>query len=93
MASIKEKVIESAEQIKEGASATLLGTEDDPKLPAQTRADFMQHAIKDDETGEYYMGQTEFVNAIAPIDEDYVSTITISYAYLLHLLHQHNVAY
>ena len=34
----------------------------------------MQHATQDEETGEYFMGQEQFVDAIAPADEDYVST-------------------
>lgn len=39
----------------------------------QTQAEFMQYAVQDDETGEYYMAEEEFANAIAPPNEDYVS--------------------
>lgn len=67
MASITEKV-------KEGVKESLVGTEiDDSQLSGQTRAEFMQYALKDEDSGEYYMGQKEFVDAVAPVDEDYVS--------------------
>ena len=72
MASITEK----AEKAKEAVKETLVGVEDplrdEQQASAQTRADFMQHAIKDEATGGYYMGQKEFVNAVAPPGEDYV---------------------
>ena len=79
MASVTEKV-------KEGVKEGLVGKEieeQNQNLSASTRAEFMQHALKDEESGEYYMGQEEFVNAIAPLDEDYVSTISILF-YPLH---------
>jgi solute carrier family 25 aspartate/glutamate transporter 12/13 len=70
MASITEKA-------KESVKESLVGVEEDPQreeqqASAQTRADFMQHAIRDEATGEYYMGQEQFVNAVAPPGEDYV---------------------
>ncbi|TKA76096.1 hypothetical protein B0A55_04415 [Friedmanniomyces simplex] len=55
------------DQVKE----TLVGTESGAGLSAQTRYDFMQNAVKDDE-GELYMGEKEFVDAIAPEGEDYI---------------------
>ena len=74
-----EKAKETVEKIKEsdiaqGVKESLVGTEVDAQPSAQIRADFSKHAIRDEETGEEYMGQTEFVNAIAPPEEDYVST-------------------
>jgi solute carrier family 25 (mitochondrial aspartate/glutamate transporter), member 12/13 len=54
---------------------SLLGTEEPVKLSAQTKATFIKHAQKDPETGELKMGETEFVNAIAPENEDYVSQV------------------
>lgn len=63
----------TVESVKESVKETLLGTEDEPQLSSQTRAEFLQHAKKDEQTGEYYMGQHEFINAIAPESEDYVS--------------------
>ncbi|KAK5715631.1 mitochondrial aspartate-glutamate transporter agc1 [Elasticomyces elasticus] len=54
------------DQVKE----TLVGTENGAGLSVQTRYDFMHNAIKDDD-GELYMGEKEFVDAIAPEGEDY----------------------
>ena len=53
----------ATERIKE----SLVGVEDEgAQLSAQTRGAFTQHAVKDEETGELYMGQKEFIDAIAP---------------------------
>lgn len=67
-----EQVAGKVEKVKESVKESLLGTEVEPDLSAQTRADFMQHAIRDDEEGEYYMSEKEFVDAVAPESEDYV---------------------
>lgn len=78
MASVTQKV-------KEGVKESLVGADfDEQNFSAQTRAEFMQYAIKDDENGEYYMGREEFVNAIAPPDEDYVSFILCCCLYTAH---------
>jgi len=63
---IKAKVV-----VKE----TLLGSDqgEDFQLSAQSRATFEKNAKADATTGETYMGEQEFINAIAPADEDYVS--------------------
>jgi len=66
MASVAEKVKES-----------LVGTEVEVGLSSQTRVDFMDHAVKDEETEEYYLDEKAFIDAIAPQGEDYVS-ITLS---------------
>lgn len=58
----------------EAVKESLLGTEDEPGLSAQTRADFLGHAKKDGDEGEHYLDETSFVDAIAPEGEDYVST-------------------
>lgn len=44
-------------------------------LPITTRikAHFQHHARADSETGERYMNEEDFINAIAPVHEDYVS--------------------
>jgi solute carrier family 25 aspartate/glutamate transporter 12/13 len=34
---------------------------------------FFHHARKDESTGEHYMTEDDFINAIAPKHEDYVS--------------------
>lgn len=58
--------------IKEQVTEALLGTTQDTQLSQQTHAAFMTHAIKDEETGEYYLGENEFIDTIAPESEDYV---------------------
>ncbi len=83
MATITDKVSEAtgqavekikASDIAQGVKETLVGTEVDVPASAAIRASFAQHAKKDEETGEEYMDQADFVDAIAPVDEDYVST-------------------
>ncbi|KAK5171728.1 mitochondrial aspartate-glutamate transporter agc1 [Saxophila tyrrhenica] len=81
MASVTEKVTEVAQQaaekikdtsIAEGVKESLIGSESEPPASQQIRAEFSKHAIKDEETGEEYMTQKEFVDAIAPVEEDYL---------------------
>lgn len=59
--------------VKEAVKESLVGVEEPVQLSAQTRARFTSHAIKDPETGELYLGPEQFISAIAPKDEDYVS--------------------
>jgi predicted methyltransferase len=67
----------TAATIKESVKETLLGVEDEAQLPSQTRAEFMQHAKVDPESGDHYMTEEDFVNAIAPETEDYVRIILL----------------
>lgn len=67
MATVTEKVKES-----------LVGTEEEPQLSAQTRNDFMRNAVRDEETGEHYLDEGAFIDAVAPEGEDYVGTILSS---------------
>lgn len=66
-----------AEKVKvtEALKESLLGTESPPgvQLSAQSRAVFEQNARKDEESEELIMGEEEFINAVAPLGEDYVS--------------------
>jgi solute carrier family 25 (mitochondrial aspartate/glutamate transporter), member 12/13 len=59
--------------MKEAVKGSLLGIEEPVNLSATYRATFLSNAKKDEATGEPVMGPEEFVNAIAPADEDYVS--------------------
>jgi solute carrier family 25 aspartate/glutamate transporter 12/13 len=59
--------------VTEAIKEKVLGTELEPQLSAQTRNNFLQYAKKDEGSDEYYMTETEFVDAIAPEGEDYVS--------------------
>jgi solute carrier family 25 aspartate/glutamate transporter 12/13 len=68
-----EDIKKTAEKVKEGVKESLLGVEEDPQLLDVTRAEFARHATKDEDTGELYMTEKEFVDAVAPEGEDYVS--------------------
>lgn len=67
------KVVEVKEAVKE----TLVGSEasEPAQISAQSKARFTQHAVKDPESGELFMGPAEFINAVAPANEDYVSPL------------------
>lgn len=53
---------------------SLMGSPDEPQPGSkQIRSNFFRHARKDEATGDLYMNEEDFVNAIAPSNEDYVS--------------------
>lgn len=60
--------------VKEAVKESLLGSEEHSNLSASHRALFLKNAKKDEHTGELYMGPEEFIEAIAPPSEDYVSS-------------------
>lgn len=62
-----------AAAVKEAVKESLVGHDEPVQLSAQTKARFTSNAVKDPETGELYMGPDEFINAVAPKKEDYVS--------------------
>jgi len=63
----------TTEKVTEKVSEVLLGTtEEEPGLSKGDRAIF-QHFAKKDENGDDYLDEEQFVNAIAPQSEDYVS--------------------
>lgn len=59
--------------VKESVKQALVGSTEDPTLSQQAKQHFMQFAAQDAETGDYYLGENEFIDAIAPAGEDYVS--------------------
>lgn len=63
----------TTEAVKEIVKEGLLGTEEPTSLSASHRASFYKNAKKDEDTEELFMGPDEFIEAIAPPDEDYVS--------------------
>lgn len=67
-------------KVKEVVKEKLLGSElpQDVQLSAQSKATFEKNARKDAETGEHVMGEEEFINAVAPEGEDYVSSSNFS---------------
>lgn len=58
--------------VKDAVKGSFLGTEEPTELSSKTKAAFVSSATKDPESGELYMSQEQFINAIAPADEDYV---------------------
>lgn len=58
--------------VKEAVKESLLGSTIEPQLTVQAKAVFEKHARRDEESGELYMTEDDFVNAIAPQEEDYV---------------------
>jgi solute carrier family 25 aspartate/glutamate transporter 12/13 len=67
------------QEVKEAVKESLLGTEVpvDIQLSALSRDTFEKNARKDEESGELFMGEEEFTNAIAPVGEDYVSLTSV----------------
>lgn len=63
--------------ITEAVKESLLGTEQPANLSQESRATFIKHA-RQGEDGELYMNQEDFINAIAPPGEDYVSFFIVS---------------
>ena len=59
--------------VQEAVKESLLGTTREPEIASQTRAAFDRNAKQDEATGEYYLTESEFVDAVAPEGEDYVS--------------------
>ncbi|KAI9817994.1 MAG: mitochondrial aspartate-glutamate transporter agc1 [Thelocarpon impressellum] len=68
--------------VKEAVKETLVGTTREPQLSAQTKATFERLSRTDAETGERYMAEEDFVDAIAPADEDYHKIKREQYAIL-----------
>lgn len=61
------------ESAKHAVKESLLGIETEQDLSAQTQATFFKHAKTNNGTAEAYMSEEEFVDAIAPTSENYVS--------------------
>ena len=58
---------------KANLKASLVGSEPpEQSLTSQVKARFLAHARSDPETGQLYMSEADFINAIAPKHEDYV---------------------
>jgi solute carrier family 25 aspartate/glutamate transporter 12/13 len=70
---MSSKIVVAADAMKE----TLLGTTVVPELSQQARKTFEQYSRKEGEEGEPYMLEDDFVHAIAPDAEDYVSIAAI----------------
>ncbi|CAJ2507677.1 Uu.00g088630.m01.CDS01 [Anthostomella pinea] len=71
--------------VKEAVKESLFGTDEPTNLSASHRATFTSNAKEDEETGELSMGPDEFINAIAPADEDYSKIDRNQYGILFHV--------
>ncbi|TPX17007.1 uncharacterized protein E0L32_012341 [Thyridium curvatum] len=60
-----------ASAVKEAVRESLIGSEEPPQASASTKARFTSKAFKDPESGELFLGPDEFIDAIAPADEDF----------------------
>lgn len=60
------------ETAKAAVKETLLGTETEPNLSIQSRLSFDHNSRSDEASGDRYMTEDDFVNAIAPSAENYV---------------------
>ncbi|KAJ5381090.1 uncharacterized protein N7496_003518 [Penicillium cataractarum] len=56
--------------VKDTVKETLVGSTEAPELSHQARSNFLRHAQKD-ENGELFMAEDDFINAVAPKQEDY----------------------
>ncbi|KAL2041477.1 hypothetical protein N7G274_005859 [Stereocaulon virgatum] len=70
---------------KAAVKESLLGTTLEPEFSAQTRATFDRNAKQDEATGEKYMTEEDFVNAIAPDSENYHKIKREQYAILFQI--------
>ncbi|KAI1363602.1 mitochondrial carrier domain-containing protein [Xylaria arbuscula] len=61
----------ASQTVKEAVKSSLLGSEEPANLSASYRATFLNNAKQDETTGEPMMGPDEFIEAIAPANEDY----------------------
>jgi solute carrier family 25 aspartate/glutamate transporter 12/13 len=63
----------SASAVKEAVKESLVGTDEPTQPSSQSKARFTSAAVKDPDSGELYMGPDEFINAVAPQNDDFVS--------------------
>ena len=61
--------------VKDSVKSFVVGSTEEPHLSAQIKDNFIRHALKDTSTGELYMTENEFIDAIVPSHEDYVSCL------------------
>jgi hypothetical protein len=59
-------------EIKGKVKEALLGPAEEPSTSQITSSSFLRHALQDEATGQLYLDEKSFVDAIAPEKEDYV---------------------
>ncbi|MCJ1352486.1 MAG: mitochondrial aspartate-glutamate transporter agc1 [Icmadophila ericetorum] len=67
--------------VKEAVKESLVGVSQEPQLSQQSKVTFIKNS-RQDESGEPYMNEEDFINAIAPVDEDYHKIKRDQYAIL-----------
>lgn len=82
----------TAAVVKEAVKETLIGSDehaaaDQVQPTAQTKARFTRYAVQDSETGELFLGPDQFIDAVAPPHEDYVSHTSRDPHFALSLRH------
>ncbi|MCJ1468491.1 mitochondrial aspartate-glutamate transporter agc1 [Pseudocyphellaria aurata] len=77
--------------VTETIKETLVGTTREPELTQEIRATFDRHARQDKATGEFYMDKNEFIEAIAPTNEDYHKISRDQYGILFHIADRRNL--
>ncbi|PBP17089.1 hypothetical protein BUE80_DR012028 [Diplocarpon rosae] len=83
-------ITKAKEVVKEVVKEALVGTEAEVQLSAQSRATFVKHARRDEESGELLMGEEEFINAVAPPTEDFHKIKREQYAILFRVADRRN---
>ncbi|KAF1991952.1 calcium-binding mitochondrial carrier protein Aralar1 [Aulographum hederae CBS 113979] len=68
--------------VKESVTEALLGHAQEPQLSTIAKLAFSKYAVKDETTGELYLGEEEFINAVAPNSEDFHKIKRSQYAIL-----------
>ncbi|KAK4122435.1 mitochondrial carrier [Parathielavia appendiculata] len=76
--------------VKEVVKEKLVGSHEPEQLSAQTKARFNRHAVQDLETGELYLGPEQFIDAVAPHNEDYHKIKREQYSILFHVADRTN---
>lgn len=71
--------------VKEAVKESLLGSEDPSNLSAKNKATYISLAQKDPETGELFMTEEQFIDAVAPAEEDYGKIKREQYGLLFHV--------
>ena len=59
--------------VKNTVKESFMGKTDEHHMSHQIKTNFYHHSHKDEQTGELYMTEDDFINAVAPKQEDYVS--------------------
>ncbi|EXJ88428.1 hypothetical protein A1O1_05358 [Capronia coronata CBS 617.96] len=74
--------------VTESVKESLVGTTQPESLSTEARMSFLKHSRRDDD-GELYMNEEDFINAIAPPEEDYHKIKREQYGILFNVADRH----